>query len=345
MILNEQIIKVFELQYKEDLLQDWQKAYLHTTGAFEYHVTEGYWLLLETENCYATIGFDGVQIYKKPYVFPEDKFEWWYNGDEEWIDCKDTLLSGQRIHSIETSEDYQIIYFDDFEMRLYIYGETDEFDLDGGTFGVGNNVMAVGGHLAKKCNCGGKAEILCDERSDYAVRCSVCHTATYFDMILKEQIEEWNNGHTACVIDTGYEELMRLLSEKKNIKYLALSSRNRKFELYDDTSCCCANIMMAFDDTYFLLSSQKLDSDKYDFTGSIISDYNRDFWQFVIQPLDNISFVMEEKDYDGRKTLRLKLDDIDLLIEATNWRLAVFLDEAQLHSNFDNIRRRTLFLK
>lgn len=344
MILNEPIIKVFELQYKEDLLQDWQNAYIHTTGAFEYHVTEGYWLLLETENHYATIGFDGVQIYKKPYVFPEDKFEWWYNGDEEWTDYKDTFLSGQRIHSVKSCENYQIIYFDAFELRLYVYGENDEFNVYDGAFGNGNNVMAVGGHLVKKCECGGNAEILCDERSDYAVRCSVCHMATCFDMILKDQIAAWNNGDAPCIIDTGYETLRKLLVDKKGIKYLALSSRNREFEMYDNTACECVNIMIAFDDTCFLLSSQKVDSYKFDFTGSTISNYNRDFWANIIQPTEKITFVREEEDYEGRKTLRFKLDDIDLLIEATSWGLSVFLDEAQLHSNFDNIRRRTLFV-
>ena len=344
MILNEPIIKVFELEYSETLMQNWQNAYLHTIGAFEYHVTEGHWLLLETENYYATIGFDGVQTYKKPYVFPEDKFEWWYNGDEEWVDYKDTLLSGQRIHSIEAREDYQIIYFDDFELRLYVYGKADRFNYDRGTYDDGN-VMAVGGHLVKKCNCGGKAELLCDWRSDYAVRCSVCHMGTWFDSILKDQIETWNDGNTPCVIDTGYEKLTQFLAEKKEIKYLALSSRDWEFEQYDDISCGCANIMMAFEDTFFLLSSQKRDSEKYDFNGSIISDYNREFWKNVIRPIDKISFIREESDYEGRKVLRFQLDDIDLLIEVASFCLVVSLDEAQLHLNFDKIHRKTLFVK
>ena len=345
MILNEPIIKVFEMQYKEALLQEWHNEYIHTTGAFEYHVTEGYWLLLESENYYATIGFDGVQTYKKPYVFPTEKFEWWYNGDGEWTDYKDTLLLGQRIHSIEACEDYQIIYFDDFELRLYVYGKNDEFNVGGGTFGDGINVMAVGGHLAKKCKCGSDAELLCDERGDFAVRCSVCHAATYFDMILKDQIEVWNNGDTPCVINTGYEKLMQLLTDKKDIKYLALSSGNQKFEMYDDRSCGCVNIMIAFEDTYFMLSSQKVDSNKYDFTGHTFCDYNRDFWENVIRPTDKISFIKEEEDYEGRKALRFRLDDADLLIEATSWGLSVFLDEVRLHLEVDKIHRKKLFVK
>ena len=343
MILNEPIIKTFELQYKEDLLQDWHNAYIHATGAFEYHVTEGYWMLLETENYYVTIGYDGVKKYEKPYVFDENKFEWWYNGDEEWTDYKDTLLEGQKIHSIEACDGYQTIYFDAFKLNLYVYGSDDEFNVNTGTFGDGKNVMAVGSHLLKKCSCGGNAEILCDERSDFAARCSTCHKATYFDMILKERIDAWNNGDSPCIIDTGYETLKDLLAKAKGIKNLALSSESRGFETMDETSCDCANIMIAFDESYFLLSSQKTDGYNFDFTGSTISDYNREFWANVIKPMENISFIREEQDYEGRKILRFRLDDVDLLIEATCWGLSVSLDEAQLLLNGNNIKRQQLF--
>jgi hypothetical protein len=103
--------------------------------------------------------------------------------------------------------------------------------------------------------------------------------------------------------------------------------------------------MIAFEDTYFMLSSQKVDANKYNFTGSTISDYNRDFWKNVIRPTDKISFIKEEEDYEGRKTLRFRLDDADLLIEATCWGLSVSLDEVRLHLEFDKIHRKKLFAK
>lgn len=343
MILNEPIIKVFELQYKEELLQDWHNAYLHTTGAFEYHVTEGYWMLLESENYYVTIGYDGVQKYNKPYVFDEAKFEWWYNGDEEWTDYKDTLLEGQKIHLIEAHDGYQTIYFDAFKLNLYVYGSEDEFNVNTGTFGDGINVMDVGSHLLEKCSCGGNAEILCDERGDFAIRCSTCHKATYFDMILKDQIDAWNIGDSPCIIDTGYETLKDLLAKTKEIRYLALSSRAHDFEMIDKATCGCANIMIAFDESYFLLSSQKTDGYNFDFTGSTISNYNREFWTNVIKPTGSILFVREEQDHEGRKILRFRLDDVDLLIEATCWGLSVSLDEAQLLLNGNNIKRQQMF--
>ena len=62
--------------------------------------------------------------------------------------------------------------------------------------------MVVGNHLLKrKCECGGAGELLVDERNDFAVRCSSCYKSTYFDMILKYQVDSWNLGDTPYVID------------------------------------------------------------------------------------------------------------------------------------------------
>lgn len=343
MFLNEPILKVFELQYKDAFLENWHNAYLHTTGAFEYHVTEGFWMLLETDSHYVTIGFDGVQKYVKPHVFAEDKFECWYNGDEEWIDYKDTLLSGQRIHSVEDKDNHIIIYFDSFNLHLYVYGEN-EFNLSSGSFGDGVNTMALGSHLLKKCECGGAGELLSDERGDFAVRCKFCHRATYFDMILKYQIDAWNKGDTPCIIDTGRESALEILKTKKEIKYMIVPSQYHEFEMIDNTSCYCSNIMIGFEDTHFLLSSQKISGSLYDFSGIYISDFNREIWCNIIKPIDQFIYIGEEEDCEGRKVLRFNLDDIDFLIEATSFGLSVSLDEAQLHLNWDKVKRKNLFL-
>ena len=346
MFCNEPILKVFELQYRDDLLENWQDAYLHTTGEFEYHVTEGYWMLFETENHYITIGYDGVQKYQKPYVFPEGKFEWWYDGDDGWIDYKDTLLSGQRIHSVEEIDDHKVIYFDSCKLHLYVY-EENEFNLSRGSFGNGINTMALGGHLLKKCECGGAGELLLDERGDFAVRCKVCHRATYFDMILKNQIDAWNNGDAPCTIDTGRESVIDLF-RCKEIKYLALPSNSslsqfHQFEMIDNISCDCSHVMIGFEDEYFLLSSIRIGRDTYDFSGMHISDYNREIWTNIIKPIEQFYFVGEEEDFEKRKALHFKLDDIDLLVEATTRGLSVYLDETQLYLNRDNIKRKNLF--
>ncbi len=325
--LNEPIIKVLTLQYNEQYEKDWHNACLYIQGTFEYHVTEGYWLLLETEKYYVTIGYDGVQKYKKPYEFSKEQFVWWCDSDEEWIAYEETLFVGQKIQSVESQKGYQLIYFDNFKLDLYVYGETDEFNLNSAQFGDGINVMTVGGHLLKKCKCGGNAELLCDEHSDFAVRCSVCHKATYFDMILQGQIDEWNNGNTPCVIHTGSEKLKMLLSTQK-IKYIALSSEPYRFDIIDKTTCCCSDTIICFEKAFFNVSSRKDKGDIFDFTGSILSDYNRAFWSNVVTPTDSILFI-GELDYENRKMLHFKLDNTDLYIEATCSGLVVWFDKEQ----------------
>ncbi len=342
MILDEPILTVFELQYRESYLSNWHNAYLHTTGELEYHVTEGYWILLESENYYVTIGYDGAQKYQKPYTFPSEKYDWWYNGDDEYIDWRETLFSGQKIHCIEKKDDYQVICFDDFNLNLYIYNQCDNMDVFYGTKDAGVNVVSVGGHLVKKCSCGGKAEILSDIRGDFAVRCNSCHKATYIDMVLKEQIDAWNNDDSPCFIETGEEELYDLLKSKRKIKYIALDSNPYGFESIDETLCFCKDAIIAFDDALFGLSSQKIEGNNCGFSGEIYSDYNRDFWSNVINAESDLCFIDEEKDHEGQKALRFKLDDAELLIEATPKGLCVSIDKVQLSTK--NAKRKKLFV-
>ncbi len=343
MLLNEPITRVWELEYINEYHQSWHNCYLHTIGTFEYHVTKGYWLLFETENHYVSIGFDGIQKYFKPYAFPKEKYACHPVGDDEWDDYRDTLFIGQRILSAEQQINKQSIYFDDFKLDLYIYGETDDFDADYGTFGSGINVMAVGNHLVKNCQCGGAGELLIDERHDFAVRCSRCHKSTLIDMSLNERIEAWNNQDTPCVIETGKEKLKRLLTTKKEIKLLALSSEKCSFKMYDETFCDCAEIMIVFEDSYFMLSSQKIDARRFDLTGLEISNYNKDSWNKIIKPLDKLIFIGQEKSSDGNGVLRFNLDGTDLLIEASRHGLSVALDKAASNSSQTATKRKTLF--
>ncbi|MBQ3014116.1 MAG: hypothetical protein IJN07_03635 [Clostridia bacterium] len=343
MLLDEPIKCILELGYTSKYHQRWHDAYLHTFGTFEYHVTEGIWLLFETENYYTTIGHDGVQTYKKPYTFPSAKFHYGNVSDDEWTDYRETLFVGQKIHSIEQNADHQSIYFDDFKLNLYIYEESDAFNFSTGTFGNGINIMDVGGHLLKKCKCGGKGELLIDERNDFAVRCQKCHKATYFDAILKDQIEAWNAHDIPCIINTGRETLQELLENKRKIKYIALSTSPHAFEMINDSFCVCENAMICFEDTCFLLSSQQMCRHKFDFSGFICSNYNHHIWSKEIKAADTIAFVREETDFKGRKMLRFKLDDADLLIAADSHGLAVSLDETQLPMNRNRIKRKTLF--
>lgn len=326
MILDEPILKTFVLEYRSELLKDWQDAYLHMTGAFEYHVTEGYWILFESEGHYATVGYDGVKTYEKPYEFPKEKYVWYYDGDEELTDHVDTIFSGQRIHSLRNFGEYKSIIFDSFELNLYVYGENDAFYDGSGTAFDGVSVMAVGSHLLNKCECGGEGELLLDERGDFAARCKRCHKATYFDMELKARIEAWNRGERKCYIDTGREKLTAVLKEGSKIRYLALPPTEEKADILSGKPCRFATLIIALGDSLFLLSTKKSAARSYDFTGLSISNYNPDFYPTRIEPEKRLSFIREEE-LDGRKAIRFDLDGAPLLLEATPNGIFAFAGE------------------
>ena len=43
---------------------------------------------------------------------------------------EETIFVGQKIQSIEVQKEYQVIYFDNFKLGLYVYDETDGFNLN-----------------------------------------------------------------------------------------------------------------------------------------------------------------------------------------------------------------------
>lgn len=121
MILNEPILSVDLLTYSEKYEKEQSDYFLQTIGEFAFHTTEGYVLLFTTQNHYITVGYGGLKLYDLSYEFSKDKYELWSLGDEEWISEEETIFKGQRIISVTQEENYTIIQFDSFEMKLYEY--------------------------------------------------------------------------------------------------------------------------------------------------------------------------------------------------------------------------------
>ena len=63
MFCDEPILHVYQRMYCEDKEQPWHNAILRLTGSFEYHATEGYWLVFQTVHFVISLGYDGVQVY------------------------------------------------------------------------------------------------------------------------------------------------------------------------------------------------------------------------------------------------------------------------------------------
>ena len=112
-------------------------------------------------------------------------------------------------------------------------------------------------------------------------------------MILKSQIDAWNNDDTPCTIATG-PEILKALLETQTIKYIALSSDDYSFDSLGKTACYCATAIIGFENELFLLSSKRVGENRFDFSGHELSDYNREFWSNVIIPTEklNIHFIL-----------------------------------------------------
>ena len=174
-----------------------------------YHVTEGYRIVLETEHFYISLSHGGVTKTDKNCTIEEfeqdgewfDSFVHGLDDDElPWIDYEHTLFVGERVLAVQHIDDYYLITFDDFELKLIPHKLNEEHfpSLSDYNHGSYFHVLGAERHLTGKCNCGGEGELLLDFVSDYVVRCKKCMHSTYAQMIAKDAIEEWNAGHIQC---------------------------------------------------------------------------------------------------------------------------------------------------
>lgn len=169
-----------------------------------FHTTEGYRLLLETDSYMISLGADGVSVTNKDEFKPiehEWLEEYVHNLDDEVIvNFETTLLVGQRILTVDKNDDFYLIQFDDFSLKLYVYelGKMDK-TLHNRDHWSYNNVLGFDRFIKTKCPlCGGEGEILLDFVSDCVVRCKSCKKSTYAEMELRHAIDHWNDGEVQC---------------------------------------------------------------------------------------------------------------------------------------------------
>ena len=184
-------------------------AWLDVFHNIAYHVTEGHRIVLETEHFYISLSHDGVTKTEKNCTIEEfeQEGEWLdsfvHKSDEDglpWIDYEYTLFVGERVLNVQSVDDYYLITFEDFELKVIPHqlNEDDFPSLIRSDYSSYNYVLGAKRHLTGKCNCGGEGELLLDFVSDYVARCKKCMHSTYAQMIAKNAIEEWNAGHIQC---------------------------------------------------------------------------------------------------------------------------------------------------
>ena len=203
MFCNEKIIAVY-LGQNEYHDIDGANCWFDIYHDIAFHTTEGYRLLLETDSYMISLGADGVTVTNKDEFKPVEH-EWLEEyvhnlEDEVIINFEATLFVDQRILSVNKTEEFYLIQFDDFTLKMYVYelGKMDK-SLRNRDHWSYNNVLGFDRFIKAKCPlCGGDGEILLDFVSDYVVRCKSCKKSTYAEMQLRHAIDHWNDGEVQC---------------------------------------------------------------------------------------------------------------------------------------------------
>ena len=200
---NEKIVAVY-LGQNEYHDIDGANCWFDIYHDIAFHTTEGYRLLLETDSYMISLGADGVTVTNKDEFKPiehEWLEEYVHNlEDGVIVEFESTLFVGQRISSVDKNDEFYLIQFDDFSLKMYVYelGKMDK-SLRNRDHCSYNNVLGFDRFIKTKCPlCGGEGEILLDFVSDYVVRCKSCKKSTCAEMQIRHAIENWNSGEVGC---------------------------------------------------------------------------------------------------------------------------------------------------
>ena len=331
-----------------DLIKDVKLLLLHKSdslncifrivGNFEFHATDGVWLVLETENTLMTVGFDGVRYHKSEEDFDKDIYEFDNLGDEEYESLEQTVLKGQQLPEVEKTETGFKLYFNGFSLNIILHNESDPSLTSG--LGDGCIPLAVGHHLlTRRCECGGKGEPFIDFVQDYFVRCENCHVSTCASMEFREAVKDWNNGSTPC---GGGTETEKFYSEYINKPIKRIVFPKWRTNKIDERSCETDGLIIVFDDTKFGISSSYIGKEAYGFSFSEYSDYNPEMYPHIITSENGIRFLDIETELDGNKTMRFILDDTKLVVLAEPDGLVISIAELW-ENDFKESKRRYLF--
>ena len=205
MFCDEKILKVYMGVEEDDDVYN-HNAFLDCYHDIAYHCTEGYRIVLETENYAISLSSKGVVKERKEELC-ENAGEWLQNGIETieedeppWVHFETTLFVGERLLSVIRQNNIYLVQFDDFNLKLIPHLDGDSIEgLHNKNHWSCNYVLGCERHLKKKCPyCDGDGEILLDFVSDYVVRCKKCKHSTYAGMNLIDAITDWNNSAVQC---------------------------------------------------------------------------------------------------------------------------------------------------
>lgn len=313
MFPTEKIVKAFYMARCAEETDEYM--FLFFSPCVELYVAKGSWLVFQTESGYVLIGADGVSFTKRldDYRFPE--YDFWDYGDENEdppiVALETTLFVGERLLRMEkTRETYRLI-FDHFSLETYPFSEDRQY-----TPGFQSCYIPIPcfeRHIERKCSCGGQGQVMLDRVDDFFVRCEKCHRATWSQWHLPSVIEEWNNGDTPITVNTGNEYFTRI--DPAPVRLIAMS---REKTLLDDELYICNSVILVMGENTFLIRSQCIGKDMYDFLFERRGGFNSEIWPYQVAATSETPIIYLGRDAEktAYPVLRFQIGGKQLIITA-----------------------------
>ena len=339
------IIKVMECSALDAFEKEYDSCFV-LSPLIQYVVTDGMYLILQTEKDYITLGFDGVNVYdnlpfaESEYLIEDADF---VVPDEDDIifDDKTLLFVGERLIDVieHTENEYFELLFDDFSMLLYPrrVGKPPFFWTPRNSVDV--PIHGFERHITRKCDCGSMPELMLDFLYDFYLRCPKCHRATWDTFDLRYVIDDWNNGETPRVQErliTDGEIFFNHADEP--VHYIILDDH----PWFSNTNLCDSDyVLVAIGDEVFKIGSQYVDGYEDGFTYERVTGLSATNHRRIISTeTEQLRFIRFEQEPDCSPVLRFQLGERPLLITADGNELMVGLSHWDVNDewiDYDNI--------
>ena len=321
MFCEEPIIKVWYMKEREINEEHWDfPVYTFRAG---YYVTEGYWLVFQTEHHYISLGADGVRMYdsrkeaEKPDLEMQEDAEWGFPGD---LTVETLVFSGEHIRSVTRTDSGWEVEFDHLKYQV-VPCTGDDYPWDADIRYI--PYQGVSHHL-KKCECGGEAELMVDHVGDHFIRCSRCHRSTDSSYILSHIVADWNEGN--CPVkdyDTPLESFAAHWDQP--VRKIVIS---RESSDLDTDHYSCDSLILQYDGIAYILYSLRVPPDRCVIAAKKISGYNPEFWPKEMEAGKDEVFLVSGfvRDCDrekvmlsaGRREIMITADVHGLMVDIRN---------------------------
>ena len=178
----------------------------------------------------------------------------------------------------------------------------------------------------RKCECGGKPQMILDIVQDYIVRCEKCHESTNAYMRDEEAIKAWDINECTGPLHLLTDDLEKNL---KNIKCLYIEQED--FWQVNSQSCDCLKVIV---DTGEKLIS--FEHNEYMEDGCIefdeVSSFNKEAYKYQVD-LSDYTFKLDKIKYyeDGFvEAIRYKCEEVFFFIFASEDNLIITMSKYDL---------------